>query len=562
MLTIKHIINKWSDVLERVKKERITVHAWLVDGEPTELIGNTMYITFKNRAHMEYTKKPENTYLIENMLLKIFGEKIKIECIKATHLTDQLEGSNTVEEQVQNDLLLDKVVIEDIYYKDEEEDSFIPATIKLFGHCFEIDTFTNEMKLWKRVTYKSTSDTEKEMTIVPSTMYVGEVIVDINEGTILLMLPEKANIIKEHFEVLNKKFIDERIKFKNLVEQKCREILDDNNEVNTILYNFIDSINSTTLYDYKMITGVEYNLQSIDKIGKMLLMSSDELQKSLIVQTESKQGIHVTVTEKLENQEEVDGYFEEKFKLLVKLIAKKLVINDETLAYYLTYILIHKKAIKFFTERWVQQYGEYFINIENHSLEDLVALYCTIETVIPNKLIYASPFIYFLMEKEKFMQNDNYINCYDIFVDVLNEALENKKLMDFERNLMKNKTKLKYTINDVDLMNGHEFEQLISLLFTKMGYSTTVTKGSGDQGVDVIAEKDGRKYGVQAKCYSSAVSNKAIQEVTAGLNHYKLEKGLVITNNFFTDSARELAHSNNIVLWDRNILKEKISEFL
>ena len=56
-----------------------------------------------------------------------------------------------------------------------------------------------------------------------------------------------------------------------------------------------------------------------------------------------------------------------------------------------------------------------------------------------------------------------------------------------------------------------------------MGYSITVTKGSGDQGNDVIAEKDGRKYGIQVKCYSSAVSNKALEEVTTtGLNHYKL----------------------------------------
>ena len=65
---------------------------------------------------------------------------------------------------------------------------------------------------------------------------------------------------------------------------------------------------------------------------------------------------------------------------------------------------------------------------------------------------------------------------------------------------------------------------------------------------------------IQAKCYSSAVTNKAIQEVVAGLSHYKLDKGIVVTNNYFTDSARELAMSNNIILWDRTMLKEKIAE--
>ncbi|WP_307210641.1 restriction endonuclease [Paenibacillus harenae] len=95
-----------------------------------------------------------------------------------------------------------------------------------------------------------------------------------------------------------------------------------------------------------------------------------------------------------------------------------------------------------------------------------------------------------------------------------------------------------------------------------MGFSTTVTKGSGDQGIDVIAEKNGLKYGIQAKCYTSSISNKAIQEVAAGIVHYRLDKGIVITNNYFTNSAMELANTNDIVLWDRNILKEKIQQHL
>lgn len=43
----------------------------------------------------------------------------------------------------------------------------------------------------------------------------------------------------------------------------------------------------------------------------------------------------------------------------------------------------------------------------------------------------------------------------------------------------------------------------------------------------------------------------------AGIAHYRLDKGIVVTNNYFTSSAVELAGSNGIVLWDRSILKEK-----
>lgn len=68
------------------------------------------------------------------------------------------------------------------------------------------------------------------------------------------------------------------------------------------------------------------------------------------------------------------------------------------------------------------------------------------------------------------------------------------------------------------------------------------------------------RYGIQAKCYSSSVSNTAIQQVVAGINHYYLNKAIVVTNNYFTTSAQEFALSNNDVLWDRNMLKEKITE--
>lgn len=109
-------------------------------------------------------------------------------------------------------------------------------------------------------------------------------------------------------------------------------------------------------------------------------------------------------------------------------------------------------------------------------------------------------------------------------------------------------------------MDGREFEEFIAQLFRNLGYSTEVTKHSGDQGIDIIAEKNGTKIGIQAKCYSGNVGNSAIQEVATGKNHYRLDKAIVVTNNFFTPAAIELANSNGVILWDRNILKEKLSK--
>ena len=117
-------------------------------------------------------------------------------------------------------------------------------------------------------------------------------------------------------------------------------------------------------------------------------------------------------------------------------------------------------------------------------------------------------------------------------------------------------------INDIDLMNGVEFEKFIASLFSKMGYKTEITKQTNDQGLDVIAFKNGERIGIQAKCYSNTVGNSSVQEAVAGKNYYNCDKVLVITNNFFTSSAIKLAMTNQVILWNRDILKEKLKEFV
>ncbi|MFA8440101.1 restriction endonuclease [Pueribacillus sp. YX66] len=69
------------------------------------------------------------------------------------------------------------------------------------------------------------------------------------------------------------------------------------------------------------------------------------------------------------------------------------------------------------------------------------------------------------------------------------------------------------------------------------------------------------QFHIQAKCYSGNISNRAVQEISAGVKHYNLDRAIVVTNSYFTNSAIKLANSNDVVLWDRNILKDKINEF-
>lgn len=116
-------------------------------------------------------------------------------------------------------------------------------------------------------------------------------------------------------------------------------------------------------------------------------------------------------------------------------------------------------------------------------------------------------------------------------------------------------------IEDIDEMSGDEFEQAVCRLFCKMGYSAYVTKQSGDQGVDVVAERGSVRIGIQAKRYGYPVGNSAVQETIAGRAFYGCTSSMVITNSTFTKSAIELARVNSVVLWDRAALQKKLMEY-
>lgn len=112
------------------------------------------------------------------------------------------------------------------------------------------------------------------------------------------------------------------------------------------------------------------------------------------------------------------------------------------------------------------------------------------------------------------------------------------------------------TVSEIDGMEGHEFEHYCADLLKKNSFiDVSVTRGSRDQGVDVLAEKDGVKYAVQCKNYASALGNTPVQEVNAGKIFYNCHVGVVMTNSTFTSGARELAAATGVLLWDRTILQ-------
>ena len=112
-----------------------------------------------------------------------------------------------------------------------------------------------------------------------------------------------------------------------------------------------------------------------------------------------------------------------------------------------------------------------------------------------------------------------------------------------------------------DDMEGHEFEYFCADLLKRRGFKdVVVTKGSGDFGIDILAERDGISYGIQCKNYHAPIGVKAVQEVYAGRDYYDCMVGVVMSNQYFTGPAVEAAKKLKIVLWDRGYIEEMLEE--
>jgi len=116
------------------------------------------------------------------------------------------------------------------------------------------------------------------------------------------------------------------------------------------------------------------------------------------------------------------------------------------------------------------------------------------------------------------------------------------------------KPRKRRSLQEIDVMTGHEFEVYLGELFKRHGYKTKVTSASGDYGADLILHKDGQKIVVQAKRYKNSVGIRAVQEIIPAIAYYKADVAWVVTNSYLTKQAQNLADANEVVVIDREEL--------
>jgi HJR/Mrr/RecB family endonuclease len=97
-------------------------------------------------------------------------------------------------------------------------------------------------------------------------------------------------------------------------------------------------------------------------------------------------------------------------------------------------------------------------------------------------------------------------------------------------------------------ISPREFERCCADYLSLKGWRSFTTKGSGDQGIDVLAEKNDIRLVLQCKKYGKPVGNKAVQEAFAAKAHAGATVAAVVSNQGYTRAARELAESTGVML--------------
>jgi DNA polymerase III subunit gamma/tau len=94
--TLGVIKEKWSEVLESIKKDKKIIHAFLIEGEPIHFANNLLTIAFKEgyAFHMDKISHPDNRVAIDKITSKIMGSNVAIQCMIQEAATEKNKRSH------------------------------------------------------------------------------------------------------------------------------------------------------------------------------------------------------------------------------------------------------------------------------------------------------------------------------------------------------------------------------------------------------------------------------------------------------------------------------------
>jgi len=92
-------------------------------------------------------------------------------------------------------------------------------------------------------------------------------------------------------------------------------------------------------------------------------------------------------------------------------------------------------------------------------------------------------------------------------------------------------------------MSWQEFEHLVGSFYESLGYTTEVTQGTSDMGVDVWAEEDGVRRAIQVKQFDqqNTVGREPLQKTVSAIAKGDADEAVVVTSSRFARTAKEYA---------------------
>jgi restriction system protein len=149
-----------------------------------------------------------------------------------------------------------------------------------------------------------------------------------------------------------------------------------------------------------------------------------------------------------------------------------------------------------------------------------------------------------------------------------------KKIIEYQKSLKQyEKEHLEYLIeiekHKLDFwqkLSPYEFEAEVCILFSKNGFNAKLTKGSGDDGVDIIITSNSELIFVQCKKYSKEIGPAAARQLLGVMVANNTNKGILISFNGFSSGCEDFCRKTKILCingpqlinFDKKVIEEYI----
>ncbi len=262
----------------------------------------------------------------------------------------------------------------------------------------------------------------------------------------------------------------------------------------------------------------------------------------------------------LENPSYIEDYIRnrlEKLKDIIQGYEYKWDDNEIICDSSFFHLLIFKAIEISRAKEWEEEYGEYFNYMNDDKIFRVIRAYFNIKDIDYNDQLNKIKLLCYLMHNNWECRAMGYTRAY----------------RSLERFLLEIEEKSKRVINmaEIDLMDRFEFKDYIIQLFRNLKYQVIPLSEveENEEGIDIVAYIHKTCLYIKTIAYPGKIDGNVIEDFSVIVNlfeeskeymSFERMKSLIVTNGTFTEDAIEYAQNNDIILWDRSILKDRIEE--